>query len=574
MACGIDEPALDSVVAGARMVGKECHLTGAAQIVVHIADDMRIMAAPVLASKPDGLSKRLDGLLQALPAAADDLIDPSAIAAMTQLGRSHGDSLHQLVMDLHKQLNRMQSELAEERLDGAAAYNLTADDRPLVLAFMRGLNRTAHLKLEHPGLSTTATRVGDSLVIQNDLGTTDAHVVVIHVDGLAVAVTYTDVHAERLAFFQQMFRTRSVTWDQEREARLSTTEPFYVTMGRAETTDAATRASFLEYLGSRLVFLIDWNQARKQLRGFLRRADRLVLLHWAAEAEIGHRGFLELGGARPINQAIEATAGSSMHFGDRLCDVLGDTETLEFLRFVFRTSTEGLLSGVSRALLHDRIRVTLASHFSNEERQLLGLAADHAALIFEMACLVQGAAQGESRSSEKSGRRAGRYEHDADLIVLKTREAVQRRPDYAVFLRVLEAADDAADELEDASFLANLRTLEGKPVETLQNLADCLVEASQEWIKALGHAAQIGRNASAAETEDFLTALDRIHALEHAADDAQRMLAATAIEHAKDFRQLHLFTSIGVKLQTAADALKRASLILRDHVLEHELDLA
>jgi hypothetical protein len=29
-----------------------------------------------------------------------------------------------------------------------------------------------------------------------------------------------------------------------------------------------------------------------------------------------------------------------------------------------------------------------------------------------------------------------------------------------------------------------------------------------------------------------------------------------------------------VKLQTAADALKRASLILRDHVLEHELDLA
>ena len=79
------------------------------------------------------------------------------------------------------------------------------------------------------------------------------------------------------------------------------------------------------------MFLIDWNRARKQLRQFLRGPDRLaLLLSWAAETEIGHRGFLELGGARLVNQAIEATAGSSMHFGDRLCDVLGDAETLRF----------------------------------------------------------------------------------------------------------------------------------------------------------------------------------------------------------------------------------------------------
>ena len=62
---------------------------------------------------------------------------------------------------------------------------------------------------------------------------------------------------------------------------------------------------------------------------------------WAAENDIGHRGFLELGGARLVNQAIEATAGSSMHFGDRLCDVLGDAETLAFLRFVFQPRPRG-----------------------------------------------------------------------------------------------------------------------------------------------------------------------------------------------------------------------------------------
>jgi len=72
-----------------------------------------------------------------------------------------------------------------------------------------------------------------------------------------------------------------------------------------------------------------------------------------------------------------------MHFGDRLCDVLGDKETIEFLRFAFQAATEGLLSGQSHTLIHDRIRVALATHFSNEERQLLRLASEHAGLIFE-----------------------------------------------------------------------------------------------------------------------------------------------------------------------------------------------
>lgn len=86
IACGIDEPDFDTVVAGARMMGKSCRVAGAARIVAHIADDMRLMAAPVLATKPDGLAARLDGLLGALPAAADDLLDPEAISAMTQIG--------------------------------------------------------------------------------------------------------------------------------------------------------------------------------------------------------------------------------------------------------------------------------------------------------------------------------------------------------------------------------------------------------------------------------------------------------------------------------------------------------
>jgi hypothetical protein len=48
-------------------------------------------------------------------------------------------------------------------------------------AFMRGLHHTAALAFGHSGLGTTAVHAGDTLIIQNDIGTTDAHVLVVHV---------------------------------------------------------------------------------------------------------------------------------------------------------------------------------------------------------------------------------------------------------------------------------------------------------------------------------------------------------------------------------------------------------
>ena len=572
VACGIDDPELDTVVAGARNSGNLCHVPGAVRIMAHIRADMQLMAAPVLASDRDGLEPRLNGLLKALPAGSGDLLDPQVISAMMQAGHGRPDSLHHLVMDLHKRLNAMQAARSEETLDGAAIYRLSDLDRPLVSSFMAGVNRTAKLKFHHPGLATTATRTGDRLVIQNDIGTTDAHVIVIHVVELAVSVTYTDVHPERLAFFKEMLRPQAVIWDKESTALLAGDSPFFMAIGHKEARDLDSCRAYLEFLGSRLVFLIDWNQARKQLRGFLRGSDRIALLRWAAENQIGHRGFLELGGARLVNQAIEATAGSSVHFGDRLCDVLGDAEALKFLQFVFQAATEGLLANQSQTLIHDRIRVTLAAQFSNEERQLLGLAANHAGLIFELACLVRDGLHAKGDGAEKRAKRARRFERDADHLVIETREAVRLRPDYAIFLPMLEAADDAADGLENASFLLDLDALHGKPLDHLHTLAGLVEQASQEWIKAVGHATQIGLSANTLESEDFLAAIDRLGILERQADDAERELTASALKHARDFRELHLFTAIGGQLEAASDAMRHASLILRDHMLEDVID--
>ena len=114
------------------------------------------------------------------------------------------DSFHLLVMDLHKQLNHLAGSLSNEEIGGAHVWQLQPTDRPRVEAFMRGLNRTAPLKFDHPGLDTAATRDGKRLLLQNDIGTNDAHVLVVQVEGKSITLNYSDLHRPRFEFFQTL----------------------------------------------------------------------------------------------------------------------------------------------------------------------------------------------------------------------------------------------------------------------------------------------------------------------------------------------------------------------------------
>ena len=115
-------------------------------------------------------------------------------------------------MDSHKVLNRLGKELSNEKIDGASVYGIKQEDKELIAAFMSGVNRTAPLKLDHPGLDTTATRLHDNLIIQNDIGETDAHVFILSVTPRRVELTYTDVHEKRSTFFRSMLDGLGVTW--------------------------------------------------------------------------------------------------------------------------------------------------------------------------------------------------------------------------------------------------------------------------------------------------------------------------------------------------------------------------
>ena len=243
-------------------------------------------------------------------------------------------------MDLHKALNRLAAGLSTDRIDGAHCWQLAGDDsdRPRIAAFMRGLNRTAPLKFDHPGLDTAATRDGDKLLIQNDIGTNDAHVLVIQVDTAAapqvITLTYSDLHRQRFAFFQRLLAEVGAHWGQAEQRTtqgLNQGDAYHVGTARFEAHDEAELAQQLEGIGERIVFLIDWNRARKRLLHFVSREGAVAVLEASTRARAGHMAWLNAGAERLIWDAMAAQGPSQFRLGDRLDQVLGEAEARDFL---------------------------------------------------------------------------------------------------------------------------------------------------------------------------------------------------------------------------------------------------
>ena len=81
-------------------------------------------------------------------------------------------------------------------------------------------------------------RAGARLAIQNDIGATDAHVVVTAVEGDTVTITYTDVHRSRAQFFTDMFAGNGVKWsglERKKAQGLGDDGVFYLVTGRYQS---------------------------------------------------------------------------------------------------------------------------------------------------------------------------------------------------------------------------------------------------------------------------------------------------------------------------------------------------
>ncbi len=162
-------------------------------------------------------------------------------------------------------------------------------------------------------------------------------------------VTYTDVHLRASCSSRTCStaagssgRTPVRASDDAKSRTASTISGVGALRGESPVPSCAT---FLEFLGSRLVFLIDWNKARKRLRNFVPNDEAIKLLKWAADADIGHMAFLKAGGEQLVFDALEFAAKDQYRFGEPMHELLGLRETRDYLRFVLRTCAELLRKG-------------------------------------------------------------------------------------------------------------------------------------------------------------------------------------------------------------------------------------
>ncbi|MEO9321758.1 MAG: hypothetical protein ABI361_13915 [Nitrososphaera sp.] len=585
-AAGIQDGSLDQVVDRSARDGQTGYYTVplASRVAELVKKDIELMIAPLTEGK-EGFENRLAALLRQQEAVNEDRISGASIDLMTAVPQAGAegpaDTFHAIVMDVHKALNRLQASVYQESVDGAKVYGITEQDRQLLKAFMHGVSSTAKLKFDHPGLGTTATRSPDGLVIQNDIGQTDAHVLVIRIKEVtqaesSVQTTYTDVHPERLVFFQALFEQFGTKWTEtaSRRARSLEEGSYLLTVGIYQAESRHQLEEYLYFLGSRIVFLIDWNRARKRLRSFVRNSEALKVLKWAAQNNHGHMGFLKLGGDSLVIEAIERIPKVQLRYGQKLDDVLGRESAAEFLKFVLRASSELQLEGKSRPFIRDEISAELARRFRGIYENLLEIASLHAELVVETSAaavdaVIQILTQSQTPSElHRILARAGVWETRADNLLNTARQAIKRSRAPPIVEQIISEADDAIDSIEEAIFLLTLTPSGPLPFgEPLRELAELSNKTAMEYLKA-AECSKLVRRAGQDIIDDLLAAVDMTTVLEHEQDQAYRSTKEAIVSGASDFRQLHLFAEIAAKMEQSTDSLMKSAVLLREYVME------
>lgn len=576
-AAGLDAAWLHDVATAARRVDEDLLLPDLPRLVRSLEEDLGTMARPVLETACDSAdAARVKHWLDWLRALPPDRLSVRHVDALTRGRRGDGDSVHLLVMDLHKQINKLAGELASEVIDGANVWDLQPQDRTRVAAFMRGLNRTAMLKFEHPGLDTAATRDGERLLLQNDIGTNDAHVLVLQVADRTVTLTYSDLHRIRFEFFQSLLVPFGANWSQlesRTDPALNQGAAYSVGTARFDCADEPALEAALEGIASRIVFLIDWNRARKRLQAFVGKEEAIAVLAEAARLDIGHRAWLQVGGERLVFAAMQAAGEGAFQIGDRLDEVIGKADAHAFLLAVMRLACDALRRGQPPALVADETRMLLAQHVRQRTSEF-DLLAEHAAYCH---ALAQAVSDGLAHGAERSGKaarelalRSKDWERQADHLVMQAREKAERQPRWGPVARLIEQSDDVADALEEAAFLISLSAEQhvngwnGQVRKLLARLGATVLQAAQDQVKALAIARTLSANSDAVDNDAFLRATWRVLQAERQCDALLREARRVVIGAVRDAPSLMLANDLASVLELTSDRQLAAAYALRD----------
>ena len=264
----------------------------------------------------------------------------------------------------------------------------------------------------------------------------------------------------------------------------------------------------------------------------------------------------------------------------------GEEPARDFLIEVLALAAQAAKQHQPAALVDDEVRALLARrlHGRSGEFELLE---EHAAYCHALAQGLRDAlAHGAEREPEAAARlatRAKAWERKADQLVERSRAQAERQPQWQPLVRLIERSDDVADALEEACFVLSLvaehlaerdakaghaeRSWRAPVRAVLGELAEAVLNTTQDHVKALSIARTLGESSDATDHDDYLAASWRVQQAERRCDDllrsARRALAHDCRAHG-DAVALTLGNELAAAMEQASDALLSLSYGLRE----------
>jgi hypothetical protein len=403
-------------------------------------------------------------------------------------------------------------------------------------------------------------------LIQTDLEASDVRAIVVDVDGLSVTVHYTDVHRSRVRFFQDLLQPYRVGLS----ATMAPGINHHIVVGRYAAKTADELQEYLTFLGSRLVFLVDWDRARKLLAQLVGRSEAVALTKWAADNDIGHRGFLQAGGIGLIDRAIGRALTLPVSSGVYLSERLGQDIACSLLMSVMRTTTTALTENRSGAFIADEIEAELLRHVQRANRHLLERAGDYAAMMSALgerircalASFNQGASTDHGGCRKASSIRAERSALKPTRVLTRVRQHDHQR--------LLAKAGSAAEALEETAHLVTLLTdtADAQTRAVLTNLGDLACDAIRAYARCIDDARDLTPSSPFAHIGRFIFDVDHLGELMRQAGLAQRSIAERLLRSTTSFHDLYVVSNMARGFERVTALLARCGVIIRDRILD------
>jgi uncharacterized protein Yka (UPF0111/DUF47 family) len=380
-----------------------------------------------------------------------------------------------------------------------------------------------------------------------------------------------------MAFFQSMIEPLGPTWQTQAVQRakgLPESSQFLLVRGTIPFSSLDGLRKILETIGAKLVFLIDWNRVRKRLRAFVKNQDAVQILRWSARDEVGHMGFLKLGGEELVYQSLEVLEPGAVRPGETLSQVLGRPMAIEFLKEALLITSKGLVGGTSELLIRDRVKAAFLRHYRSRARGPLDTCRELAGLGVEMALTIRDMLReirkGDSEYINRSIQRVKQWEGQGDEILARFRKEARGRDRAARLLVTAMRIEDQQDYLEEAAYLLVLLDPERSPQavrDGLERLGDLCIRSAQEMYRTITVAGDV--QSEPGSLEDFSKRVDHLVSISESAKDLRREVRG-ALAHWEEAPAgtLVILLDFATQLLGACESDARAGMAVHEAIFE------